>query len=98
MINIYGFKMDAWTLVGIFGQFFFFLSFVVQWYHTEKSKASVFPLDFWYLRIVASFILMIYVIARKDIVFLISLILQLGIYFRNIHFIKKNSVQQPGTI
>ena len=73
---------------------FFLASFVVQWYHSEKQKMSVLPVDFWYLRIFASLWLIVYVIIRKDAVFLFALVLQLGIYWRNIHLIRKNA--QPG--
>lgn len=90
MTNIFGFTIDFWTVWGFFGQFFFFLSFVVQWYHSEKKQVSHLPADFWYLRIFASLWLISYVVVRKDLVFLAALILQLVIYFRNVHLIWKN--------
>jgi len=93
MTTIFGFTIDFWTLWGFFGQFFFFLSFVVQWYHSEKKQMSHLPADFWYLRIFASFWLISYVIVRKDLVFLAALVLQLVIYFRNVHLIRKNGQQ-----
>lgn len=89
MSEIYGFKIDFWTVWGLIGQFFFFMSFVIQWHHSEKKKMSVIPIDFWYMRIFASVFLIAYVIVRKDIVFLLSLVLQIGIYMRNIHLIRK---------
>ena len=89
MWDIYGFKVDFWTLWGFFGQFLFFFSFVVQWYHSEKRKKSHLPIDFWYCRILASILSIVYVIVRKDIVFTISLILQMGIYLRNVYLIRK---------
>ena len=89
MGSIYGFKIDFWTLWGLFAQFLFFFSFVVQWYHSEKKKESHLPVEFWYFRILASVLSIFYVIVRRDVVFLISLILQLGIYFRNIYLIRK---------
>lgn len=89
MGTIFGFKIDFWTLWGFFGQFFFLLSFVIQWYHSEKKKISYLPVDFWYLRIFASAWLIVYVIVRKDVVFLGALVLQMGIYFRNVHLIRK---------
>ena len=88
---IYGFKIDFWTLWGFVAQFFFLLSFVVQWYHSEKKKMSHLPIDFWYLRIFASVWLIVYVIVRKDAVFLLATVLQMGIYLRNIHLIRKNA-------
>lgn len=88
MGTIFGFKVDFWTLWGLFGQFFFFLSFVLQWYRSEKKKRSYLPIDFWYMRIFASVISIVYVIVRKDLVFFISLLLQMGIYLRNIYLIR----------
>lgn len=89
MGTIFGFKLDFWTLWGFVAQFFFLLSFVVQWYHSEKKKVSYIPVDFWYLRIFASVWLIVYVIVRKDLVFLAALVLQMGIYFRNVYLIRK---------
>jgi len=91
MTDYYGFKIDFWTLWGFFGQFFFLMSFVVQWYQSEKKKISYLPVDFWYLRLFASFWLIIYVIVRKDLVFLAALILQILIYLRNLHLIYKSA-------
>lgn len=87
---IYGFKIDFWTLWGMTGQFFFFLSFVVQWYQSEKKKMSYLPIDFWYMRIFASLVMIAYVVVRKDAVFLLSILLQMGIYFRNVYLYHKN--------
>ncbi len=92
MGTIYGFKIDFWTLWGFVAQFFFLLSFVVQWYHSEKKKMSHLPIDFWYIRIFASALLIIYVIVRRDLVFLMATLLQMVIYARNIYLIR-NSVQ-----
>lgn len=77
-------KIDYLVLVGLTGQFFFFLRFIVQWYQSEKKKKPVLPKSFWGFSIVGAIILLIYSIARKDFVFIISSILQLIIYFRNL--------------
>ncbi len=92
MGTIYGFKIDFWTLWGFVAQSFFLLSFVVQWYHSEKKKMSHLPIDFWYIRIFASALLIIYVIVRRDLVFLMATLLQMVIYARNIYLIR-NSAQ-----
>lgn len=87
-MTLFGFDIDLWTLWGLMAQGVFFLSFVYQWYISEKEKKSIIPLGFWVLRIVASLMLIVYVVIRRDIVFLISLILQIAIYLRNISLIK----------
>lgn len=90
MINLLDFKIDLWTLWGLTAQFLFFLSFVVQWYKSEKAKVSFIPVEFWIMRMVATVMLVVYVYQRRDIVFLLSSILQMIIYSRNIWLIKKD--------
>lgn len=83
--------MDLWTLWGLMAQMVFFLSFLFQWIVSERKKKSVIPLEFWTLRIIGSVMLIIYVWERRDVVFLVSLILQIFIYTRNISLIKNES-------
>ena len=90
-MDLAGFKVDLWTVWGLTAQGVFFLSFVVQWIVSEREKKSVIPISFWILRIVASVMLILYVFQRRDIVFLISLFLQILIYSRNISLIKNGS-------
>ena len=84
------FVMDVWTAVGFVSQFIFFFSFVLQWYSSEKKKKSHIPVEFWYLRILGSALLLLYALARKDLVFMVTAILQVFIYIRNIDLMRKN--------
>ncbi len=84
------FEVDFWTLWGFAAQSIFFLSFVVQWLKSEKKKQSYLPREFWWLRLIASFMLMAYVFVRRDIVFIVSLLLQICIYVRNLKIMKNN--------
>jgi lipid-A-disaccharide synthase-like uncharacterized protein len=88
-MSIFGFEIDLWTIWGLMAQFVFFSSFVFQWYSSEKKKESHLPLGFWYLRMLGSLMLFVYVFERRDFVFFISIILQLLIYGRNVMLIKK---------
>lgn len=90
-MNLYGFTVDLWTLWGLAAQGVFFFSFVFQWAASEKERKSVIPMGFWVLRIIASLMLIVYVLERRDIVFLISLVLQIAIYLRNISLIKNEN-------
>lgn len=91
-MSIFGFfEIDLWTAWGLLAQFVFFSSFLFQWYTSEKKKESHLPLGFWYLRIVGSLMLFVYVFERRDFVFFISILLQLMIYTRNIMLIKKKN-------
>lgn len=47
-------------LLGLFGQFVFFLRFVVQWIESEKRKESVIPEAFWWISIVGGAITLVY--------------------------------------
>lgn len=87
---MFGFVIDFWTLWGLVAQGLFFLSFIVQWYKSERIQTSHLPLEFWYLRLLASVMLFAYVLVRRDLVFLTATILQSVIYIRNISLMKKN--------
>ncbi len=89
-MNIFGFVIDLWTIWGLLAQGLFFLSFVVQWYKSEKIQESHLPIEFWYVRIAASVMIFVYVLQRHDLVFLIATVLQVFIYIRNISLMKKN--------
>jgi lipid-A-disaccharide synthase-like uncharacterized protein len=47
-------------LLGLFGQFVFFLRFVVQWIESEKRKESVIPEAFWWISIAGGAITLVY--------------------------------------
>lgn len=86
------FDIDYWVLVGLFGQFVFFLRFVVQWIVSEKKGESVIPIAFWYLGIAGTIIVLIYAIHIQDPVFIIGYFLAFFIYIRNIMLIKKKTL------
>lgn len=76
-------------LLGLSGQFFFFMRFFVQWLYTEKLRRSVFPVAFWYFSILGSVLLLAYSVLVGDIVFIIGQCAGLLIYMRNIYFVNK---------
>lgn len=78
--------LNPWVLLGFFGQFVFFMRFIVQWLATEKHARVVVPVSFWYLSIAGSLIILVYSIHIKDIVFITAQVLSLGIYLRNLAF------------
>jgi len=91
VMAVFGFQVDFWTIWGMFAQVLFFFSFVFQWAVSEKQKKSVIPMGFWIIRILATILLIIYVFVRRDLVFLVSSVLQIGIYLRNIMLIKNEN-------
>ena len=90
-MNFYGFTIDFWTIWGFIAQSLFFSSFVIQWYKSERKKKSFLPKEFFYLRLTGSSMLLLYVIKRKDLVFLVAIILQMFMYLRNIILLRNES-------
>lgn len=82
-------SQSTWVAIGLAGQFFFTMRFVVQWIATERSKKSVIPESFWYFSILGSLILLVYSIYRKDPVFILGQAFGSTVYVRNLYFIHK---------
>lgn len=53
-----------------------------------KKKKSVVPISFWFLSLFGSFLLLIYAIYRKDIVFTLGQLFGFIVYIRNLLIIK----------
>lgn len=83
------FKLDFFMIVGLLGQIFFSMRFLVQWIASEKAKKSVIPFSFWIFSLIGSINLLIYAIYRKDPIFILGQLPNLFIYSRNIWLIKK---------
>jgi len=77
----------VWYLFGFFGQFVFFMRFVVQWIASERKKQSVVPLAFWYISLAGSLMTIVYAVHIKDPVFTAAFCLNILIYIRNLHLI-----------
>jgi lipid-A-disaccharide synthase-like uncharacterized protein len=76
-----------WKVVGLFGQSLFALRFLMQWYQSEKSGRSVIPLSFWYISLLAGWILLLYSLYHRDPVFIIGFVINFLIYLRNLELI-----------
>lgn len=75
-------------ILGLAGQLMFSARFLVQWIVSEKRKKSVVPISFWFLSLFGSFLLLIYAIYRKDIVFTLGQLFGFIVYIRNLLIIK----------
>ncbi|EHO80549.1 lipid-A-disaccharide synthase N-terminal domain-containing protein [Fusobacterium ulcerans] len=80
---------DFFVIVGMVGQVFFSMRFIVQWIASEKAGKSVIPFSFWIFSLGGSSLLLVYAIYRKDPVFILGQAPNLLIYSRNIYLIKK---------
>ncbi|MBV5340669.1 MAG: lipid-A-disaccharide synthase N-terminal domain-containing protein [Deltaproteobacteria bacterium] len=87
-----------WVIIGLTGQVFFTMRFVVQWIATEKSRKSIIPESFWYFSIVGSLILLSYSIYRKDPVFILGQAFGTTVYLRNLYFISKHKEKKHESV
>lgn len=90
-------QLDFWVILGFVAQFLFTMRFVVQWWASEKAKASVIPVAFWTFSLGGGFLLLIYSIARQDPVFIAGQGLGLLIYIRNLMLIRKSAKRTAGS-
>jgi lipid-A-disaccharide synthase-like uncharacterized protein len=78
-----------WVALGLAGQLLFMGRFLVQWIASERAGRSVVPVAFWYFSIGGAVILFAYACWRRDPVFILGQSMGLGIYLRNLWFIRR---------
>src|SRR5919204_2317666 len=88
-------KFDAWVVLGFVAQAFFTMRFLVQWIASERARASVIPVAFWFFSIGGGVLLLIYALYRRDPVFIAGQGLGLFIYLRNLYFVMRESAEKP---
>lgn len=79
---------DPIFVTGALGQLLLNLRFVYQWYYAERLKISILPVGFWYITALASLMVVVYAVDRRDPVLLFAQGLGLVASLRNIqlHF------------
>jgi lipid-A-disaccharide synthase-like uncharacterized protein len=80
-------NFDAWVVLGFVAQGLFTARFLVQWIASERARASVIPVSFWFFSVGGGFLLLVYALYRKDPVFIAGQALGLFVYLRNLYFI-----------
>ena len=83
-----------WLVIGLVGQAFFTMRFLIQWIYSEKKRKSMVPVSFWIFSILGSSMLLIYAIYRQDPVFILGQSFGFIVYFRNLYLIRM-SRQNP---
>lgn len=73
-----------WLTVGFVGQAMFSARFLVQWLASERARASVVPIAFWWLSLVGSVVLLVYAASRHDPVIITGQSVGLLVYARNL--------------
>ena len=85
---------SGWLALGFFGQAMFTGRFIVQWIASEKQKASVVPIAFWWLSIGGGLLLLAYAIHRKDPVFMLGQGAGLVVYGRNLVLLRRTGMSE----
>jgi len=80
-------NFDGWVVLGFVAQGLFTARFLVQWIASERARASVIPVSFWFLSVIGGFLLLIYALSRRDPVFIAGQALGFFVYARNLYFI-----------
>ena len=80
-------KFQWWVLLGYLAQIMFTMRFVVQWIASERARASVIPVAFWFFSVGGGVLLLIYALYRRDPVFIAGQGFGLLVYIRNLYFI-----------
>lgn len=78
-----------WLGIGFLGQALFSARFIVQWIVSERRKASVIPVPFWYFSLGGGLALFAYAVSRRDPVFMVGQGMGLIVYLRNLYFIHR---------
>ena len=79
----------VWLAVGLLGQAFFSMRFLVQWIVSERKKESVIPVSFWFFSIGGGLTLFAYALYRLDPVFILGQGAGLFVYSRNLYLIRR---------
>jgi lipid-A-disaccharide synthase-like uncharacterized protein len=82
-----------WLGLGFFAQGLFAARFVVQWLSSERARASVIPVSFWYLSLGGSLLLLTYAVHKRDLVFIAGQAAGSIVYIRNLHLIHQRRTQ-----
>jgi lipid-A-disaccharide synthase-like uncharacterized protein len=80
----------GWLAVGFLGQAMFSGRFIVQWIASERKKASVIPVAFWWLSLAGGVALFAYAVHRGDPVFILGQVAGLVVYGRNLVLLRRS--------
>jgi lipid-A-disaccharide synthase-like uncharacterized protein len=83
-------NLNAWFLVGLFGQTLFMMRFIVQWIASERARKSVMPDMFWYFSLGGGLIVLAYAVHKREPVFILGQLPGVVVYSRNLWFIHKH--------
>ncbi|QDL93556.1 lipid A biosynthesis protein [Paroceanicella profunda] len=85
--------VDSWwgvwlALFGLLAQGIFMARMLVQWVASERARASVVPVSFWWLSLAGSVLLLAYGALREDVVIISAQLFGFIVYGRNLWLIR----------
>jgi lipid-A-disaccharide synthase-like uncharacterized protein len=86
-INVMGFALNTWEMIGILGALIFASRFLVQWIASERRRKSVVPVSFWWLSLVGTTILTLYGIHFRRLAVVLGQAFGFVVYIRNLQLI-----------
>ena len=95
-------EIDAWGILGLAAQGWFFTRFLVQWIASERRGHSYVPIHFWWISLTGGGMLLVYVIGRRDVPLILGQSVGLFVYIRNLIMIyrkrrlEKAAAVEPG--
>jgi lipid-A-disaccharide synthase-like uncharacterized protein len=90
--RFFGLDWNYLVILGLIGNGFFMMRFIVQWIVSERQRKSVIPVSFWYWSIAGSVILCLYFVFRRDPVGILANLPNSLIYIRNLMLIRKRKL------
>lgn len=87
LLNVTSLFGVIWVTVGLGGQVMFSMRMLVQWLASEKKRASIVPVAFWWLSLAGAMMMMVYFSWRKDIIGVLGQVTGLAVYLRNLYMI-----------
>jgi lipid-A-disaccharide synthase-like uncharacterized protein len=78
-----------WIGIGFAGQALFTARFVFQWLASERKRATVVPVAFWWFSLLGGVTLLVYAIHLLDPVIIVGQAMGLVVYVRNLMFAEK---------
>ncbi|ACD84272.1 lipid-A-disaccharide synthase N-terminal domain-containing protein [Candidatus Methylacidiphilum infernorum] len=97
-VDFLGIHWSPMKVIGWIGNILFFSRFIIQWIATEKKKAVVVPLAFWYCSLLGSLLLLIYAFYRWDSVFIFAYLFSWIPYSRNLYFAHKERMNSKNNL
>ena len=87
----------VWLAVGFLGQIMFTARFLVQWIASERQRASVLPVAFWWLSLAGGTVLLSYAVFRRDPVIITGQALAVFVYTRNLLLLRTATNRARGS-